>query len=153
MGNLLARSAGNLFWLARYLERVENLARTIEITETFSRDSSARSWLSVVQINADEKRFFEKHEVADAPTVIGFYVLDPTIRPRCRPRCRRRTRMRARCGPDPRRDVGAGQCDRNHWRAVGQRSDRARNMARLCRRLKRGNARWPYRHRRGHFFA
>ena len=32
---LLARDAEGLFWMARYLERVENLARLIDVTQSF----------------------------------------------------------------------------------------------------------------------
>ena len=32
---LLARYAEGLFWMARYLERVENLARLVDVTQTF----------------------------------------------------------------------------------------------------------------------
>ena len=32
---LLTRDAEGLFWMARYLERVENLARLIDVTQTF----------------------------------------------------------------------------------------------------------------------
>jgi uncharacterized alpha-E superfamily protein len=74
---LLSRSAECLFWLARYMERVENLARILEVTETFVRHGADQSgWLSVVQINADEKRFLEKYEQATAETVLRFYLTD-----------------------------------------------------------------------------
>jgi uncharacterized alpha-E superfamily protein len=74
---LLSRYAECLFWLARYMERVENLARILEVTETFVRHGADQSgWLSVVQINADEKRFLEKHEKATAETVLRFYLTD-----------------------------------------------------------------------------
>ncbi len=73
---LLARYAEDLFWLARYMERAENLARILEVTEFFSRDKGAKNWLSVVQINADEEAFFEKCKKADGPSVLNFYLLD-----------------------------------------------------------------------------
>jgi uncharacterized alpha-E superfamily protein len=74
---LLSRSAECLFWLARYMERVENLARILEVTETFVRHGADQSgWLSVVQINADETRFLEKHNHATAETVLRFYLTD-----------------------------------------------------------------------------
>ena len=73
---LLARSAEDMFWLARYVERIENIARILDITETFARDRQGRNWLSVVQINADERAFFAKHDIADASTVADFYLLD-----------------------------------------------------------------------------
>ena len=76
MANLLARLAESVFWLARYMERVENLARILDVTETFARDRSGRNWLSVVQINADDRRFFEQHPVASAEAVLDFYLLD-----------------------------------------------------------------------------
>ena len=41
MTRLLARSAENLFWLARYIERAENLARILDVQETFARDQAA----------------------------------------------------------------------------------------------------------------
>ncbi len=63
--------------MARYMERAENLARTLDVNETFARDSrGAQEWLPIVQLNADESRFFAVHAEADAPTVIHFYVLD-----------------------------------------------------------------------------
>jgi uncharacterized alpha-E superfamily protein len=76
-GHLLSRYAECLFWLGRYMERIENLARTLDVTETFARGGrDGRNWLSVVQINADEERFLAKHEKATARTVVQFYVLD-----------------------------------------------------------------------------
>ena len=76
---LLARSAENIFWLARYMERMENLARILDVNATFSRDSrGARNWRPVLQLYADEERFFEWHRAASAEAVLRFYVTDGT---------------------------------------------------------------------------
>ncbi len=76
MSELLSRNADSIIWLARYMERIENLARILGVAETFARDRAGRNWLPVVQINADEERFFKRHRVADARTVPHFYILD-----------------------------------------------------------------------------
>jgi uncharacterized alpha-E superfamily protein len=78
LGNiLLARSAENIFWLARYIERAENLARILYVNATFSRDSrGGRDWLPVLQLNADAERFFERNTAASAEAVLRFYVTD-----------------------------------------------------------------------------
>ena len=74
---LLARYADSIFWLARYVERAENLARILDVNETFSRDSrGGQNWLSILQLNADEKRFFAAHSAATAHSVVSFYVVD-----------------------------------------------------------------------------
>jgi uncharacterized alpha-E superfamily protein len=74
---LLSRYAESLFWLARYMERVENLARILEITDTFVRHGEDRSgWVSVLQINADEQRFREKHATVSSENVLRFYLTD-----------------------------------------------------------------------------
>ena len=74
---LLARYAEGLFWMARYLERVENLARLVDVTQTFEAPGrEAESWLALVRINADEASFFKRYPVADADSVKRFYLLD-----------------------------------------------------------------------------
>jgi uncharacterized alpha-E superfamily protein len=137
MGNLLARSAGNLFWLARYLERVENMARIIEITETFTRDSGARNWLSVVQINADEKRFFEKHKFADGRSVVHFYMLDsdnPTSVPNSLQAAHQNARaLRPILSIEMWEQVNVM---RNSWRAVSAGDLTGPGLTRLCKRLR-----------------
>jgi len=137
MGNLLARSAGNLFWLARYLERVENLARIVEVTETFTREYSARNWMSVVQINADEKRFFEKHKVADGPSVVHFYLLDsenPTSVPASLQAAHQNARaLRPILSIEMWEQVNVM---RNSWRAVSASDLTGPGLMRLCRRLR-----------------
>jgi uncharacterized alpha-E superfamily protein len=80
---LLSRYAESLFWMARYLERAENLARTLDVTQSFeSPIRPGQAWESVVAINADLDRFRELHKLAKADTpspenVKRFYVLDP----------------------------------------------------------------------------
>ena len=74
---LLARYADCIFWLARYVERAENLARILDVNETFSRDGrGGQNWRSIVQLNSDEKRFFAKHDTASVHSVVNFYVID-----------------------------------------------------------------------------
>lgn len=67
-----------MFWLARNMERAENLARILDVNETFSRDArGTQNWLSIVQLHADDKSFFKKHQAATANAVINYYMLDP----------------------------------------------------------------------------
>jgi uncharacterized alpha-E superfamily protein len=74
---LLARYADCIFWLARYVERAENLARILDVNETFSRDShGAQNWRSIVQLNSDEERFFGDRRDISAASVLRFYVID-----------------------------------------------------------------------------
>ena len=77
MSNLLARFAENAFWMARYMERAENLARIVDVNETLARDDrDGQQWLPIVQLNADDARFFKKHDEATPQAVLHFYVVD-----------------------------------------------------------------------------
>jgi uncharacterized alpha-E superfamily protein len=74
---LLARHAEAAFWMARYVERAENLARLLDVQQVFASDSrDPASWRSILQLNADEARFFKDHQTADRASVAHFYVLD-----------------------------------------------------------------------------
>ncbi|RBM08022.1 alpha-E domain-containing protein [Novacetimonas cocois] len=75
--NLLSRYAESMTWLARYMERIENLARLIEVTGTFVRPRNVcAGWDSLLQINADEARFFATHEQASEHEVVAFYITE-----------------------------------------------------------------------------
>jgi uncharacterized alpha-E superfamily protein len=74
---LLTRDAEGLFWMARYLERVENLARLIDVTQTFeSPGREAESWAALIAINSDEKGLASRGFALDGPSVKQFYLLD-----------------------------------------------------------------------------
>ncbi len=93
---LLTRDAEGLFWMARYLERVENLARLIDVTQTFeSPGREAESWTALVAIMADEAGLKERGLAVDAANVKRFYLLDPT-NPTGIPACIEAARTNAR---------------------------------------------------------
>ena len=72
---LLTRDAEGLFWMARYLERVENLARLIDVTQTFEGPGGeAGSWSALVAINVDGERLAGR--AIDGKTVKSFYLLE-----------------------------------------------------------------------------
>jgi uncharacterized alpha-E superfamily protein len=75
--SLLSRYAESLFWLARYVERAENLARILDVNETFSRDSrGGQNWRSMLQLYGDEARFKALHGTGTPESVLRFYVTD-----------------------------------------------------------------------------
>jgi uncharacterized alpha-E superfamily protein len=77
VNNLLARYAECLFWMARYMERAENLARILDVHETFSRDIHGfKNWHTIVRLNGDDRSFFSRYDSASAENVVKFYILD-----------------------------------------------------------------------------
>ena len=75
--HLIARHAEATLWLARYMERIENLARILDVTNTFARDADdTRNWLSIPRINGDLTEFYKKHTEATQRSVGEFYLLD-----------------------------------------------------------------------------
>ena len=63
--------------MARYMHRAENLARIIEVNETFALNAEGeREWLPVLRLNRDEEPFLERYRLIDGPRVIRFYVID-----------------------------------------------------------------------------
>ena len=76
MEKLLARYADAAFWMARYMERAENLARILDVNETFARDDRGEAnWLSIVRLNADERALRRPSwRRPRAETVLHFYI-------------------------------------------------------------------------------
>ena len=77
MSSLLARHADAVFWLARYIERIESLARILDIHEAFNRDSRGDvDWTSVLQVYADLERFRAHNDAATRNAIVAYYVID-----------------------------------------------------------------------------
>ena len=75
--HLIARHAESTLWLARYMERIENLARILDVTNTFARDADdTRNWLSIPRINGDLTAFYKTQTEATQRSVGEFYLLD-----------------------------------------------------------------------------
>lgn len=97
MNNLLARYAECIFWMARYMERAENLARILDVHETFSHDIRGfKNWHTIVRLNGDDDKFFSRYDAATAENVVQFYVLD-TQNPTSIVSAVRAARENARC--------------------------------------------------------
>jgi uncharacterized alpha-E superfamily protein len=63
--------------MARYMERAENLARILEVNETFARDErGANDWLPILKLHRDEESFFERYKKATSQDVVRFYIID-----------------------------------------------------------------------------
>jgi len=93
---LLARYAEGLFWLARYVERVENVGRLVDVTQIFeSPGREAEAWYALVRINADEATYAERYGAPDPDSVKRFYLLD-TDNPTSAPASIERARLNAR---------------------------------------------------------
>jgi uncharacterized alpha-E superfamily protein len=79
---MLSRTADSLFWLARYVERAENMARTVLVGHWMASMASSlgkpgNEWQSTLNASGCEKGFVAKHGEAAPDAVIDFLVRDP----------------------------------------------------------------------------
>jgi len=79
---MLGRTAQNLFWLSRYVERAENMARLLEVgyrmSLTSRREGGASEHLmSMMQAAEVDEDFAKKDRPADVDTVAHFMMFDP----------------------------------------------------------------------------
>jgi uncharacterized alpha-E superfamily protein len=137
---LLARNAEDLTWLARYVERVENLARILDVMQVFGSGAGGdNQWRMVLRINADEERFLGLHRDVNALTVAGFYLLDrsnPTSIPAAISRARELARtLRAQISTEMWQQLNVFH---NRILALNENDVAPGNLGRLCAVLKEG---------------
>ncbi|MDX1946095.1 MAG: alpha-E domain-containing protein [Pirellulaceae bacterium] len=76
---MLSRVADSIFWMARYIERAENVARFIHVNLKLSIDLGAGTpgqWAPLVYTTGDQERYQERYGEADQRTVIEFLAFD-----------------------------------------------------------------------------
>ncbi len=78
---MLSRSAERIYWLARYIERTENIARLVNVHMNLLMDlpkGVEMNWRQLILINASEQAFFEKYNVANERNITRFLLADET---------------------------------------------------------------------------
>lgn len=76
---MLARAAGNLYWMARYLERAENTARLINSTTHVLLDlplGASFGWANLVVVAGQDKLFKENYPQANEENIMRFLIED-----------------------------------------------------------------------------
>ena len=76
---MLARHADNLFWMARYLERSENLSRQIQATlhHALSReDEGEEEWMILITNEGLKPLFDEKYTAPSITNIVNFLLRD-----------------------------------------------------------------------------
>jgi uncharacterized alpha-E superfamily protein len=76
---MLSRVAESLYWMSRYIERAENLARFIDVNLHLILDIPIRmrqQWDPLITVTGDGDTFAERYEEANLDTVIEFLTFD-----------------------------------------------------------------------------
>ena len=79
---MLSRTADHLYWMARFTERAENLARLLDVTHQMSLVPQSvaagnQNWGAILALNSLEERFAETYDEVNAENVLRFMVTDP----------------------------------------------------------------------------
>ena len=79
---MLSRTADHLFWMSRYIERAENLARLLDVTWQMSMvpqslEAANQNWNAVLVLNSLEETFVGRYHEVNSENVLRFMVSDP----------------------------------------------------------------------------
>ena len=78
---MLSRVAERIYWGARYLERVENIARLVSVYDSLLFDlpkNTNISWYNLIRINSSADSFSERYKVQNEHNVVKFLLADDT---------------------------------------------------------------------------
>lgn len=76
---MLSRVAESIYWMARYVERAENLARFVDVKLNFVLDQPpglSAQWDALVSVTGDNEYFQKKYGEATAESVVQFMAFD-----------------------------------------------------------------------------
>ena len=78
---MLSRTADHLFWMSRYIERAENLARLLDVTWQMSLvpqslEAANQNWNAIIALNSLEEEFATRYSAVNAENVLRFMVGD-----------------------------------------------------------------------------
>lgn len=76
---MLSRVADSIYWMSRYIERAENIARFINVNLSLMLDQQMEGqnqWEALVHITGEYKQFTEKYGEANMENVIEFLTFD-----------------------------------------------------------------------------
>jgi len=95
---MLSRVADSLYWLSRYIERAENVARCIDVNLQLQLDlpGEERPWEPVIQTAGNAVDFFKRYGNASLENVLTFLTLDAE-NPNSVISCIEKSRENARC--------------------------------------------------------
>ncbi len=78
---MLSRTADHLFWMARYMERAENLARMLDVTYRMSlmpqsKEKSEKTWASLLSITGTDQDYRERIGEVSGQRVLEYMIFD-----------------------------------------------------------------------------
>lgn len=78
---MLSRTADHLYWMARYMERAENIARILDVNHRMSlmpqSDAQAeQTWGATLRIMGLEEAFRQRHDALSPDAVLDFMIFD-----------------------------------------------------------------------------
>ena len=78
---MLSRTADHLYWMARYIERAENMARVLDVTHNMSlvpnaAESEAALWTPALEISGNVDAFEDEYDEHTASNVIRYLSMD-----------------------------------------------------------------------------
>src|SRR5204863_7863078 len=78
---MLSRVANSLYWMSRYIERADNVARILDVNlqllldfRSLDGDGAHDRWMPIVQAAGDQHSFVARHQRATAGAVADFMV-------------------------------------------------------------------------------
>ena len=79
---MLGRVADQLYWMARYSERTENMARIIDVADRMTLtpqtdETRLSAWVSALEVAGAQSGYGEKHGDINGPDVVHYLALDP----------------------------------------------------------------------------
>lgn len=95
---MLSRAAESLFWMSRYVERAENVARFVDVNLNLMLevDTDEQQWMPLVAITGDRELFENRYGKPTQESVIAFLTFDEE-NPNSVISCLRAARENARC--------------------------------------------------------
>ena len=78
---MLSRVGDRIYWMSRYMERAENMARILGVTSNVvlcsKPETQQQNLLAPLTITGGTEAYFERHPTLSLPSLIDFLALDP----------------------------------------------------------------------------